>query len=99
WLVHHSGRDRVRQSGLWNNRHVDGKYDPLCLVTLEQLLVAERGLNHLCTMLFPAMVPFAAKWTHRNQYPPLANLLEQGHALTLYMAFTPQHPAVSAHHS
>jgi|SRR5690625_5184571 len=38
WLGHHSGRDRVRQSGLWNNRHVDEKYDPLFLVTLEQLI-------------------------------------------------------------
>ena len=28
WLGHHSGRERVRRSGLWNNNHVDEAYDP-----------------------------------------------------------------------
>ncbi|WP_099553477.1 hypothetical protein [Hartmannibacter diazotrophicus] len=28
WLGQFSGRDRVRRSGLWNNRHVDENYDP-----------------------------------------------------------------------
>lgn len=35
WLGHHSGRDRVRRSGLWNNNHVDEHFDPLSLNILE----------------------------------------------------------------
>jgi hypothetical protein len=35
WLGHHSGRDRVRRSGLWNNNHVDETYDPKFLNLLE----------------------------------------------------------------
>ena len=37
WLGHQSGRPRVRESGLWNNNHVDEDYDPAFLDTLEQL--------------------------------------------------------------
>ncbi len=28
WLGHHSGHERIRRSGLWNNNHVDEAYDP-----------------------------------------------------------------------
>ena len=28
WPGRHSGRERVRRSGLWNNNHVDAPYDP-----------------------------------------------------------------------
>ena len=34
WLGLHSGRDRVRRSGLWNNNHVDERYDPSFLKIL-----------------------------------------------------------------
>jgi hypothetical protein len=29
WLGHHSDRERVRNSGLWNQNHVEETYDPL----------------------------------------------------------------------
>ena len=35
WLGNHCTRERVRLSGLWNNNHVDGKYDPAFLTVLE----------------------------------------------------------------
>lgn len=35
WLGRQSGRERVRSSGLWNNNHVDEKYDPAFLLLLE----------------------------------------------------------------
>lgn len=38
WLGHHSGRERVRRSGLWNNQHVDEVYDPEFLNLLEHLV-------------------------------------------------------------
>ena len=38
WLGHHSDRERVRRSGLWNNNHVDESYDPGFLVSLERLI-------------------------------------------------------------
>lgn len=38
WLGHHSGRERVRRSGLWNNNHVDETYDPDFLGLLEDLV-------------------------------------------------------------
>lgn len=38
WLGHHSDRERVRLSGLWNNNHVDEDYDPLFLRDLEALV-------------------------------------------------------------
>jgi hypothetical protein len=38
WLGQYSGRGKVRQSGLWNNRHVDETYDPAFLGVFEQLI-------------------------------------------------------------
>lgn len=38
WLGLHSGRERVRRSGLWNNRHVDEQHDPGFLDVLEHLI-------------------------------------------------------------
>ncbi len=38
WLGHHSDRERVRQSGLWNSNHVDDDYDPAFLDTLQRLI-------------------------------------------------------------
>ncbi|MEI2386162.1 hypothetical protein [Breoghania sp. JC706] len=35
WLGHRSGRERVRRSGLWNQRHVDDSYEPRFLDVLE----------------------------------------------------------------
>jgi hypothetical protein len=34
----YSDRERVRQSGLWNNRHVDETYDPRFLDVFESIL-------------------------------------------------------------
>jgi len=38
WLGHFSLKSKVRQSGLWNQRHVEEKYDPSFLDTLEELI-------------------------------------------------------------
>lgn len=38
WLGRHSGRERVRRSGLWNNNHVEEAYDPDFLNILEDLV-------------------------------------------------------------
>jgi hypothetical protein len=38
WLGHHSGRERVKRSGLWNNNHVDENYDPGFLDLFENLI-------------------------------------------------------------
>lgn len=38
WLGRDSGRERVRQSGLWNNNHVDEGYDASFLEQLERLV-------------------------------------------------------------
>ena len=38
WLGHHSSRDKVRLSGLWNNRHVDKSYDPDFLNVFEDMI-------------------------------------------------------------
>lgn len=38
WLGNHSGRERVRRSGLWNNNHVDEMYDPEFLKLFDDLL-------------------------------------------------------------
>ena len=38
WLGWHSDRELVRQSGLWNNNHVDEQYDPAFLDTMERLI-------------------------------------------------------------
>jgi hypothetical protein len=38
WLGHHSDRDRVRKSGLWNQNHVEESCDPAFLDRLERLV-------------------------------------------------------------
>ena len=38
WLGHHSDRERVRLSGLWNNNHVDDDYDAASLDIMQQLI-------------------------------------------------------------
>jgi hypothetical protein len=38
WLGHASDRARVLSSGLWNQQHVDGGYDPTFLNILEKLI-------------------------------------------------------------
>lgn len=38
WLGHHSDRERVRVSGLWNQNHVDEAYDPEFLGMLKHLV-------------------------------------------------------------
>jgi len=38
WLGLHSGRERVRRSGLWNNNHVDEAYDSNFLNMFEDLV-------------------------------------------------------------
>jgi hypothetical protein len=40
WLGHHSDRERVRRSGLWNQNHVDEHHDPGFLHTLDRLASA-----------------------------------------------------------
>jgi hypothetical protein len=40
WLGHHCNRPLVRASGLWNNNHVDERYDPAFLDRLERLAEA-----------------------------------------------------------
>jgi hypothetical protein len=43
WLGHHSGREKVRRSGLWSQRHVDENYAPGFLDVLEAAI--ERNAN------------------------------------------------------
>jgi len=38
WLGHSCNRERVRDSGLWNQNHTDEDYDPAFLDTLEDLV-------------------------------------------------------------
>ncbi|HKJ76462.1 MAG TPA: hypothetical protein VKA64_04585 [Gammaproteobacteria bacterium] len=38
WLGHHSDREKVRESGLWNQHHVDELHDPAFLDLLERLV-------------------------------------------------------------
>ena len=38
WLGHHSDRERVRKSGLWNQNHVDEACEPAFLDTLDRLV-------------------------------------------------------------
>lgn len=38
WLGHHSDRDRVCQSGLWNNNHVQDRHHPKFLGILERFI-------------------------------------------------------------
>jgi hypothetical protein len=44
WLGLYSGRDKVRRSGLWNQRHVDENYAPNFLDVLEAAI--ERNADH-----------------------------------------------------
>ena len=46
WLGHHSDREKVRQSGLWNNNHVDESHDPAFLDTLQRLIERMGASNH-----------------------------------------------------
>lgn len=38
WLGHLSGREKVRRSGLWNQRHADEDYDPTFLDAVRDLI-------------------------------------------------------------
>jgi hypothetical protein len=40
WLGRYSDREPVRNSGLWNSRHVDDSYDPAFLDELDRLIAA-----------------------------------------------------------
>lgn len=40
WLGHHSTREEVQRSGLWNNRYVEENYDPAFLDNFEKLIKA-----------------------------------------------------------
>jgi hypothetical protein len=40
WLGHHSPRDRVKGSGLWNCDHVDGAVEPDFLTRFKDLMEA-----------------------------------------------------------
>jgi hypothetical protein len=42
WLGHHSDRERVRKSGLWNQNHVEASYHPGFLDSLDKLVPDER---------------------------------------------------------
>ncbi len=43
WLGIHSDRERVRQSGLWNNNHVDEAYEPDFLIAMDQLITGPKN--------------------------------------------------------
>ena len=43
WLGHRSGREKVRRSGLWNQRHVDESHNPSFLSVLEELISGAMG--------------------------------------------------------
>jgi hypothetical protein len=45
WLGLHSGRERVRQSGLWNNNHVEQTYDPSFLDVLARAVAHTRPVR------------------------------------------------------
>jgi hypothetical protein len=38
WLGKRCGREKVRQSGLWNTQHVDAAYDPSFMDTMKTLM-------------------------------------------------------------
>ena len=44
WLGHYSDRERVQRSGLWNQNHVEGAYDPAFLDLLGCMVAAQRRL-------------------------------------------------------
>jgi hypothetical protein len=58
WLGLDSGRDKVRRSGLWNQRHVDEDYEPGFLVTLEAAI--ERKSDHRAMALTSCSSPSVA---------------------------------------
>ena len=41
WLGHHCLREKVRRSGLWNQNHVDDRYDPMVLDVIEALVTEQ----------------------------------------------------------
>ena len=43
WLGHSSDRSLVRDSGLWNQRHVDETHDPVFLEVLEAIIARQVG--------------------------------------------------------
>lgn len=45
WLGHACSRERVRLSGLWNINHVDDRYDPAFLDTLDRLVREMTGCS------------------------------------------------------
>jgi hypothetical protein len=45
WLGRHSGRQRVKESGLWNNRHVEEAYDPPFLEVLQKQIAATKAVR------------------------------------------------------
>ena len=45
WLGHHSDRERVWKSGLWNYNHVDEGYDPAFLDHLDRFVSGTRGTS------------------------------------------------------
>ena len=47
WLGNHSPRGKVRCSGLWNQEHVGGDYDPGFLSVLEDLIARQVGEEKL----------------------------------------------------
>ena len=46
WLGHYSDREKVRQSGLWNNNHVDDDYTHAFLDTMQQLIERMGAANY-----------------------------------------------------
>jgi hypothetical protein len=42
WLGHHSDRERVRKSGLWNQNHVEERYAPAFLDILDRMVSKTR---------------------------------------------------------
>jgi len=45
WLGRYSGRQRVRESGLWNNRHVEESYAPSFLQVLQKQITATKAVR------------------------------------------------------
>lgn len=43
WLGHHSDRERVRRSGLWNQNHVEEAFDPAFIGIFEKLVSIARA--------------------------------------------------------
>lgn len=43
WLGHSSDREKVRESGLWNQNHVDEEHDPAFLEVLDMLISKSRS--------------------------------------------------------